>query len=114
MIEVAVETNDVRTIAGNVHFPISWYEYLSHELREFWRQRIQLVTGNADISETRILRNCLERISTFPNVADGKYADAVYFRWLESAIAVSKNAIEKIVCASYSNPNIANLLCKPW
>ena len=96
MIEVAVETDDVHAVIGEVHFPVGGDKQRTNELREFRRQRVQLVLGDAHITDGIILRQRSERVLSFRDIANGEYADAVNFRWLKSAIAVSKDPFEAL------------------
>src|ERR1700704_2870668 len=101
MIEVAVEVDDVHAVVGNMHHPVCRDEQRPDCLREFRGQRVQLGLGNPHIADVAILRHRPERVFPFRNVTDREYADAVDHGWLETAIAIPEDTLEKL-CAQHA------------
>jgi hypothetical protein len=77
MIEVAVETDDVHAVIGKYIFP-------------------SVGTNSARMSCESFGGSASSSVLSFRDVANGEYADAVNFRWLKSAKAVSKDPFEAL------------------
>jgi hypothetical protein len=95
VVEIAVKTDDIQTVVGNVHHSVSRDEQRPDCFRELGRQCGQFILSDANISEGGIFRDRVERVFALGDVTHSEDADAVYFRWLEPAIAVSENTVEK-------------------
>ena len=95
MVEIAVQTDDIQTVVWNVHHTVSRDKQRPDGFRELGWKSIQFILLDTNISKVGVLWDRVERVFALGDVTHSEDADAMYFRWLEPAIAVSENTMEE-------------------